>query len=191
MDHRTQPRGADTASLEHARLEVPMPEERGIDRNVPSSTNSDTNEKSHQSIQQGSTSPPLMQNGSEGNPLWTKCRMKWQRVYDYLQDSWIMEIAACTLAAILFGAEVVTLFFFDGKGVDRWPSLWSLNSAVAFITTVIESLLFFAIASAIGQMKWLWFLSSKNKLIWIDLLARSSTPVGALSILLLHTKTWR
>lgn len=148
------------------------------------------------------TSPPLKHEEThdagfvpepqpEGYPFWERCKMSWQKVYDYLQDSWVLEIAACAAAVILFGAEIITLSFFDRKPVNSWPSLWSLNSAVAFITTVIESLLFFTIASAIGQMKWLWFRAEKNELIWIDLLARSSTPMGALSVLLLHTKTWR
>lgn len=130
---------------------------------------------------------------AEDHPPWTsRTRYKtiWQQMLDFLHDSWFLEITAFVAAATLFGTEILILYHFDRKRVDSWPPVWSLNSAIAFMNTLIESLLYFTTTSAIGQMKWLWFRSRRSELIWIDSLARSSTPIGALSILLLHKKTW-
>lgn len=125
---------------------------------------------------------------------WMRAEKRLRRSLDYLQDSWFLEVSACVLAVSLFGAEVGILTAYNRRETDSWPWAWSLNSAVALFTTVLESLLLFATASCLGQMKWLWFGSDevkKKRLIWIDFLARSNTPVGALSLLFLHATTWR
>lgn len=187
---------------EQIHLKTETPDQTHVDDQALAFAIAGIDERPQDATSRQSTSPPLKHEEShdsvlvpelqhEEYPLWRRCKVLWQQVYDYLQDSWALEIAACATAATLFGAELITLSFFDGRAVDSWPRFWSLNSAVAFITTVIESLLYFAVSSAIGQMKWLWFRSEENKLIWIDWLARSKTPVGALSVLLLHTKIWK
>jgi hypothetical protein len=97
-------------------------------------------------------------------------------------------------AVALLSTEVGVLAAFNGQAIDTWPWQWSLNSAVALLTALLESSLLFAIVSCLGQMKWLWFLSTQEgekRLIWIDFLARSNTTFGALSLLLFHATTWK
>lgn len=125
--------------------------------------------------------------------LWRVTQVKFQSVVDFLQDSWVLEIGACVTALVLFIAEIVVLRVFEKNPVGSWPWRWSLNSAVALLTTLIEANLVFALTSCLGQMKWLWFSldqGTMKPLIWIDLIARSNTPLGALSLLLRPT-TWR
>jgi hypothetical protein len=125
--------------------------------------------------------------------LWRVTQVKFQSVVDFLQDSWVLEIGACVTALVLFIAEIVVLRVFEKNLVGSWPWRWSLNSAVALLTTLIEANLLFALTSCLGQMKWLWFSldqGTMKPLIWIDLIARSNTPLGALSLLLRPT-TWR
>lgn len=139
-------------------------------------------------------SPQEKNNDRTPKSWWVRTKCLWVRLLDYLQDSWFLEVAACVLALSLLAAEIGVLSAFDGRRMDAWPWRWSLNSAVALFTTLLESLLLFALVSCLGQMKWLWFVSSQEeekRLIWIDYLARSNTPVGALSLLLFHATTWR
>jgi hypothetical protein len=130
------------------------------------------------------------------NHLDDSMRMAWakyQDLVDFLQDSWLLEIGACVTALVLFIAEIVLLRVFEKHQVSTWPWRWSLNSAVALVTTLIEANLVFALTSCLGQMKWLWFSldqGTMKPLIWVDLIARANTPLGALSLLLRPT-TWR
>ena len=125
--------------------------------------------------------------------IWETTQVKFQSLVDFLQDSWFLEIGACVTALVLFIAEIVVLRVFEKNQVGTWPWSWSLNSAVALVTTLIEANLVFALTSCLGQMKWLWFSldqGTTKPLIWVDLIARSNTPLGALSLLLRPT-TWR
>ena len=125
--------------------------------------------------------------------LWETIEAQFQSLVDFLQDSWFLEIGACVTALVLFIAEIVVLRVFEKNQVGTWPWRWSLNSAVALVTTLIEANLVFALTSCLGQMKWLWFSldqGTTKPLIWVDLIARSNTPLGALSLLLRPT-TWR
>jgi hypothetical protein len=130
------------------------------------------------------------------NHLDDSMRMAWakyQDLVDFLQDSWLLEIGACVTALVLFIAEIVLLRVFEKHQVSTWPWRWSLNSAVALVTTLIEANLVFALTSCLGQIKWLWFSldqGTMKPLIWVDLIARANTPLGALSLLLRPT-TWR
>jgi len=120
-------------------------------------------------------------------------KARCQNLIDFLQDSWLLETGACMVALGLFIAEIVLLRSFEKHQVGKWPWGWSLNSAVALLTTFIEANLVFALTSCLGQMKWLWFSLDQGRmkrLIWVDLIARSNTPLGALSLLLRPT-TWR
>jgi hypothetical protein len=137
---------------------------------------------------------PFLQ--SSLNHLDDSMRMTWakyQDLVDFLQDSWLLEIGACVTALVLFIAEIVLLRVFEKHQVSTWPWRWSLNSAMALVTTLIEANLVFALTSCLGQMKWLWFSldqGTMKPLIWVDLIARANTPLGALSLLLRPT-TWR
>lgn len=165
--------------------EAPRPFESTTE---PSDVSVNSEHENHQATS------PQAKNDHAAKSWWEKTRDLWVRVLDYLQDSWFLELAACVLALALFGAEIGILVTFDGRNINAWPWRWSLNSAVALFTTLLESLLLFALVSCLGHMKWLWFCSDqveKKRLICIDLLARSNTPVGALSLLLLHATTWK
>jgi hypothetical protein len=141
-------------------------------------------------------SAAMSQRDGDGAPtsLLTKVKGLWQSFLDYMQDSWFLEIAACALALALLATEIGVLSAFNGRDIYSWPWRWSLNSAVALVTAILESSLLFAIVSCLGQMKWLWFCSNKEeekRLIWIDHIARSNTFIGALSLMFLHATTWR
>jgi hypothetical protein len=87
--------------------------------------------------------------------LWKKAKDECQHSINFLQDSWILEIGACVTALLLFIAEIVLLKGFEKHQIDAWLWGWSLNSAVALVTTFIDANLVFAITSCLGQMKWL------------------------------------
>lgn len=172
-----------------------MPAAQNPENPIPFESTTEPSDDSVNSEQENhQATSPQAKNDHAAKSWWGKTRDLWVQLLDYLQDSWFLELAACVLALALLGAEVGILAAFDGRNINDWPWRWSLNSVVALFTTFLESLLLFALVSCLGQMKWLWFCSDqvqKKRLIWIDLLARSNTPVGALSLLLLHATTWK
>ncbi|UPK97178.1 hypothetical protein LCI18_008113 [Fusarium solani-melongenae] len=56
---------------------------------------------------------------------------------------------------------IVVLAHFDQKGLPDWPLSITLNSFLAFFTTLIKATFMLPVSTAISQMKWSWFLQDR------------------------------
>ncbi|KAK5744222.1 hypothetical protein LTR17_002252 [Elasticomyces elasticus] len=64
---------------------------------------------------------------------------------------------------------------------------------LAFLTTCFDAVLMYALASCLGQLKWLWFRRRVAYLIWLDRFSQASTAIGAIQLLfhLVYGGLWR
>lgn len=56
---------------------------------------------------------------------------------------------------------IVVLAHFDQKGLPDWPLSITLNSFLAFFTTLIRATFMLPVSTAISQTKWTWFLQDR------------------------------
>lgn len=56
---------------------------------------------------------------------------------------------------------IVVLAHFDQRGLPDWPLSITLNSFLAFFTTLIKATFMLPVSTAISQMKWSWFLQDR------------------------------
>ncbi|RSL59503.1 hypothetical protein CEP51_013914 [Fusarium floridanum] len=71
---------------------------------------------------------------------------------------WTLEAASLLLS---FSLVVVVLAHFDQKGLPDWPLSITLNSFLAFFTTLIKATFMLPVSTAISQTKWSWFLQDR------------------------------
>ncbi|KAL1836280.1 hypothetical protein VTJ49DRAFT_5341 [Mycothermus thermophilus] len=67
---------------------------------------------------------------------------------------WIPEIACCLVGTLLMAVIVAVLWTFDGHGLSDWPLTVSLNTLVAFLTTVCQVALAVPLTEGLSQLKW-------------------------------------
>lgn len=137
----------------------------------------------------------LQSDGTQDPPsLWVRVKAFFHRLKAFfirLQGTWWPEFFGLLSAGLFFAGEIILVDRFNGKPVSTWPWNWSLNSAVALLTTGLETALGVTIVSCLGQLKWHWFWGTgEQELIWLDQIATSSTALGA-TVLLFNTTTWK
>ncbi|RMJ08844.1 hypothetical protein CDV36_011535 [Fusarium kuroshium] len=71
---------------------------------------------------------------------------------------WRLEAASLLLS---FSLIIVVLAHFDQKGLPDWPLSITLNSFLAFFTTLIKATFMLPVSTAISQTKWSWFLQDR------------------------------
>ncbi|KAK1998298.1 hypothetical protein LX36DRAFT_700379 [Colletotrichum falcatum] len=80
-----------------------------------------------------------------------------------------MELASMAAAVILFGLYLFLLRMYDEKNVSTFKDspffylFGNLQSAVAFITTLLRCFMLYPVASAMGQLKWHYFQRSSAR----------------------------
>ncbi|KAF6796339.1 hypothetical protein CSOJ01_13257 [Colletotrichum sojae] len=70
---------------------------------------------------------------------------------------WAFEIACILLSCLLFIAIVSILWIFNDGTLPDWPLRITLNSFVAFLTTLATAAFAVPVSTAMGQMQWIWF----------------------------------
>ncbi|KAK7978616.1 hypothetical protein PG996_004671 [Apiospora saccharicola] len=71
--------------------------------------------------------------------------------------SWMFEFIACFISTLALAAILVTLGLMDGRPLRTWPMKITLNSFVAFMSTIAKAALVIPVAEGISQLKWIWF----------------------------------
>ncbi|KAK8093704.1 hypothetical protein PG997_000389 [Apiospora hydei] len=72
---------------------------------------------------------------------------------------WMFEIIACCVSTIALAAILVTLGLMDQRPLHTWPMKITLNSFIAFMSTIAKAALVIPVAEGISQLKWIWFRS--------------------------------
>lgn len=79
---------------------------------------------------------------------------------------------------------VVVLIIFNGHPIPEWPLSITLNSFLAFFTSVAKLALLYPVSEAFGQLRWLRFTEKDRKLSEFETLEQASRGIfGSLKLL--------
>lgn len=83
-----------------------------------------------------------------------------ERQNAWLENLWLYEVLAELIAIGSLALMFSVLYYFNGRPQGKWQfSHLTLNGVVSFLATVTRTCLMVPVSAAIGQRKWLWFLS--------------------------------
>ncbi|KAF4846065.1 hypothetical protein CGCSCA4_v006524 [Colletotrichum siamense] len=117
-------------------------------------------------------------------------QIPWTIPAEKIFNGWWLEIFCCWLSIASLGALVVLLYGFNDQPLPDWPSGITVNTAVAFISTVARTAFTVPVAEGLSQCKWNWFKKKPRQLRDFDLFDSASRgPWGSMS-LLIRTKGW-
>ncbi|KAL8719255.1 MAG: hypothetical protein Q9225_003714 [Loekoesia sp. 1 TL-2023] len=103
-------------------------------------------------------------------------------------DWWAGELLANLLSIIAFFAIIIVVHKYDGHPLPRLPHDVTLNFVVSTLATITKSTLLLAVASALGQFKWLWMSSRPRRLQDLQVFDEASRgPLGAAKLLTSRT----
>lgn len=97
--------------------------------------------------------------------------------------TWWLEILACTLVLLAFGAIVATLLLVEDKPLPRLPLRISVNTLLAVFATTLKVAAAFVLAEGLSQMKWSWYSDPRPLYHFLVYDNASRGPWGALKLL--------
>ena len=103
----------------------------------------------------------------------------------WITNWWTLEILSWFSAAWAFGMIVLTLGLLHDKPLPQWPSGITVNSLISVLSQIGQWGLMGSVATALGQLKWLWFTRPKRPL--MDFVAfdeASKGPWGSFLLLI-------
>ncbi|KAL4874723.1 hypothetical protein BJY04DRAFT_233338 [Aspergillus karnatakaensis] len=74
---------------------------------------------------------------------------------------WTLDVIALILSIGTIIAIAIILNHYDGKPQPDWQGI-SLNSLIAWLSTLSKACLLFCLTESIGQLKWAWFSSMRR-----------------------------
>ncbi|KAI4112020.1 MAG: hypothetical protein LQ339_000027 [Xanthoria mediterranea] len=80
-----------------------------------------------------------------------------QRVGTLLSNWWLWELIEACTSIIALAVIVVILFVYDGSSLPDWPSVFTINSVISFLSTISKLSIVAATSAAVSQCKWLWY----------------------------------
>lgn len=109
----------------------------------------------------------------------------WACVINWFFDWWMGELLSMLLSVVAFCSLVAVLLKYDDQTLPTLPHNVSVNFLVSNLATVSKSSLLLVVASALGQFKWLWMMSSKQRRLQDlqDFDDASRGPLGAVQLL--------
>lgn len=117
----------------------------------------------------------------EDNPKWSPL---FSRGLGWWQDSWALEYLALSVSMASMVAIFSILLYFHDKSLDIWNSSLSVNTVLSILATVLKSFALLATASALGQLKWVWYSTSPRPLHNFQVFDSATRgPLGALVLL--------
>lgn len=115
---------------------------------------------------------------------WIRVVDWWAKGVTVFVDWWMGELLAILLSIVAFFAIILVLRKYDGHNIPTLPHNIPLNFVVSTLATVSKSLLLFAVASALGQFKWLWMFFKQRRLQDLQIFDDASRgPLGASRLL--------
>lgn len=127
-----------------------------------------------------------LKTSNRGKPsFWKKfCPTISAHITGAFVDGWVGETLAILLSITAFATVVGLLRVYDECKPPSWPYHLTLNFVVSTLATVAKSALLLAVASALGQLKWLWMCSKQRRLQDLQVFDEASRgPLGALRLL--------
>ena len=110
-------------------------------------------------------------------------RLKKSRDRSLLSDTWLPECAALLLSTTALLLQVILLFRYHDQAPFRWNGL-TLNTWVSILSMTTKTSLLFAISSALGQWKYIFYSHRDRPVIGFDILdCASRGPYGSLQFL--------
>ena len=98
--------------------------------------------------------------------------------------TWTVEIIALVVSVGAFGAICVILPMYDGRPLDTWSFVLSLNTIVSILGATSRVGMGFALSAALGQEKWNWYRKRDDKLVVFDRFDEATRgPWGSLKLL--------
>ncbi|KAF2736279.1 hypothetical protein EJ04DRAFT_575428 [Polyplosphaeria fusca] len=91
-----------------------------------------------------------------------------QRLWQYsasrnVVKRWLVEIISWSLSALCMAAIIIVLHFYQHQPLPRWPLGLTLNAYISVLAKVASAALLLPVSEALGQLKWNWFQTKKNK----------------------------
>ncbi|KAK4214974.1 hypothetical protein QBC37DRAFT_313170 [Rhypophila decipiens] len=98
--------------------------------------------------------------------------------------SWIVEIIALLISVGALAAICIILPLYDGRPLDAWSFVLSLNTVVSILGATSRASMGFALSAAFGQEKWNWYRDRDDKLLTFDRFDEATRgPFGSLKLL--------
>ena len=82
--------------------------------------------------------------------------------YRTLFDTWIPEVSVVIFSTACLIAIVAIILVFDNKAAPQLKYGITLNAIIATLATASRSMLIFAVATALSQLKWCWYLQTRR-----------------------------
>jgi len=107
-------------------------------------------------------------------------KTKWSKS----PDTWFAEASALCISVCALAGIYGLLKHYNGKPVVAWHQV-TLNAAVSTLATLARTLMLLAVASCLGQCKWIWFNKQLEPLPDFELINEAARgPSGAFRLLL-------
>lgn len=113
----------------------------------------------------------------------------WQESTWRIVDGWWQEFLSCALGIVAFITLVVILRKSDGKPLSNWPSGITLNTVIAFLSTISRIAFIVPVTEGLAQAKWIWFKRPRPLNDFEIFNQASKGPWGSFN-LLTRTKGW-
>lgn len=121
---------------------------------------------------------------AEGRPNFF--RRKYTKLSRLVVEWWLWELISWVMSAICMCGMATVLALFNNQPLPaRWPGGITLNAYISVFSGAAKFLMALPLDSALGQLKWLWFRSSRRRsLIDLERFDNASRgPWGALALL--------
>jgi hypothetical protein len=106
-------------------------------------------------------------------------------IYRWCLDSWLLEYLSLAISLASLVAIFTVLFLFHNEPYSKWQSEIGINAVLSIIATVLKGTPLLATASALGQLKWMWYHDTSRPLRDLQIFDSASRgPFGAICLLL-------
>ncbi|KAL8675024.1 MAG: hypothetical protein Q9168_000619 [Polycauliona sp. 1 TL-2023] len=108
-----------------------------------------------------------------------------QNAGNLLANWWLWELIEACTSILALAVIVIILFIYDGSSLPDWPSVFTINSVISFLSTISKLSIVAAASAALSQCKWLWYRQAEpRRLQDLQLFDDASRgPLGALQLL--------
>lgn len=179
MDRENQYRNGSTEPWSHGTVREPRSEVEHGSTVHPSSNNSEADQDSNELGVKSSSQQHVTITTSEEDT-------KLDQGFSF-QDSPALDLFALVLSAGTLLAIVSLLLRFDGKKQPEWKHV-SLNTVIAWLSTLSKGGIIFLVSRSIGQLKWLWFAQGRRVVADFRAYDMASRGILGSSILLFKKK---